>query len=122
MDTENVIQQMEESVSKYKEQLEIMIKEMADICNNSQILCNKNPRKQDRATVLLNNPKSIHFSLGRRGRHVLVEYTNCINNHDLELQGMDSSTGSLWDRQERLRSHLILEWGVQAYKVLCGCL
>ncbi|KAL7568549.1 hypothetical protein ACA910_002661 [Epithemia clementina (nom. ined.)] len=103
---DNVVKEMEESVSKYEEQLQIMIDEMEDI---RQINCNKNPWSAAPSKALENNPKSIHFTLEQRGQRILVEYNNRVS-HDLELRGMDSTSGSLKERQEQLRLHMILEW------------
>ncbi|KAL7570275.1 hypothetical protein ACA910_020696 [Epithemia clementina (nom. ined.)] len=103
---------MEASVTKYKENLEIVIEELQEIRSLSKINCEENPRVAQ-SVGSKNNTSSIQFSLERRTRRVLVEYNNKIS-HDLELRGMDSAAGSLKERQERLQGHMILvlayEW------------
>ncbi|KAL7564948.1 hypothetical protein ACA910_010342 [Epithemia clementina (nom. ined.)] len=107
METSEVIKEMDESIAKYEEELQIMIDQMEDICKNTKILSNENPRVPTQASF--NNHNSIHFCLQNRGQRILTEYSNKIA-HDLELCGMDSVTRSLKDRQEQLKKHLILEW------------
>ncbi|KAL7580544.1 hypothetical protein ACA910_003671 [Epithemia clementina (nom. ined.)] len=105
---------MEDSVSKYEEELETMIEELEEIGSSSKINCNENPRVAP-TNASKNNPKSIHFTLERRSRRILRDYSNIVN-HDLGLRGMDISEGTLKERQERLQAHLILEWAYERTK------
>ncbi|KAL7559469.1 hypothetical protein ACA910_017483 [Epithemia clementina (nom. ined.)] len=105
---------MEASVVKYEEDLEVMIEELQEIRSLSKINCEENPRVAQ-STGSKNNTSSIHFSLERRTCRILVEYNNRIN-RNLELRGMDSTTGSLKERQECLQGHMILEWAYERTK------
>ncbi|KAL7580072.1 hypothetical protein ACA910_005057 [Epithemia clementina (nom. ined.)] len=98
---------MEKDLKALEEIFLGMLDEVGVFQGASLILTLENPKVS--ATAAQNNPFSIHFVLSDRTQQVLSEYSSKIT-HDLEIRGMDSSSGNLEERQKRLQTRLIKEW------------
>ncbi|KAL7555440.1 hypothetical protein ACA910_008060 [Epithemia clementina (nom. ined.)] len=112
--TDELVKSMETVLVKLEEIFQGMLDELMEVRQHSEINCKENPRiRSSRASK--NDISSIHFDLKGKSDHVLADYTSKITN-DLEIRGMDSSSGSLKKRQKILRQRLIQEWAYVSLK------
>ncbi|KAL7567238.1 hypothetical protein ACA910_016708 [Epithemia clementina (nom. ined.)] len=106
--TDKLVKSIETDLVKLEEFFLGMLDELMEVRQHSEINCEENPRvRLSRASK--NDITSIHFDLKGKSDHVLADYTSKITN-DLDIRGMDSSSGLLKKRQKRLRQRLIQEW------------
>ncbi|KAL7578543.1 hypothetical protein ACA910_011602 [Epithemia clementina (nom. ined.)] len=99
---------MESDLVKLEDIFQGMLDELLEVRQHSEINCEENPRVRS-SRAAKNDICSIHFDLKGKRDNVLADYTSKITN-DLDLPGMDSSTGSLKKRQKQLCQRLIQEW------------
>ncbi|KAL7577986.1 hypothetical protein ACA910_007602 [Epithemia clementina (nom. ined.)] len=100
--TDNVLQAMNADLAKLEELFQGMVDKVENIRSNSQILCNKNPRVAKESST--NNSSSIHFKMNKiTAGEIGTEYNSKLM-HDLEIRGMDSTSGNMRERQQRLRT------------------
>jgi hypothetical protein len=108
--TEDCMASMTEELSHLKETLDGMNGELVEIQRASRIRTKEDPRFAATAGTGRDN-LSIHFDFNEASvkRAEKMEYANLIG-ADLTLRGLDAISGTLSERRERLRQHLVSEW------------
>ncbi|KAL7572660.1 hypothetical protein ACA910_010405 [Epithemia clementina (nom. ined.)] len=99
---------MEVKLSALEEISNGMLEEVNVYQQESLIHTTDNPKVAFAASK--NDLLSIHFHIdASTPRSIILEYNSKIV-HDLEIRGMDSSSGTLQDRRQRLQTRLVEEW------------
>ncbi|KAL7568269.1 hypothetical protein ACA910_022609 [Epithemia clementina (nom. ined.)] len=106
--TNDLVKCMEADLTKLEEIFQGMLDKLLEVCENLELNCNENPHVRTlRASK--NDIVSIHYKLKDRSVEVLADYLSKIT-YNLEIHRMDSLSGTLQQRQKRLRQRLIQEW------------
>ena len=100
-------QTMQREVDAFEKQLPENVKEVETIWDECQIVNGKDPRILPIPSEKT-DPTCIHFDVRRADRPTRNQYTRRLTN-DLKERGM-SLSGSIEERQERLKTQMILEW------------
>ncbi|KAL7577343.1 hypothetical protein ACA910_002078 [Epithemia clementina (nom. ined.)] len=99
---------MEVELSSLEEIFNGMLAELDVYRAESLIHTTDNPKVSTAASR--NDSSSIHYVIDPSApRHVISDYNAKIV-HDLEIRGMDSSSGTMEDRRKRLQTRLVEEW------------
>ncbi|KAL7579093.1 hypothetical protein ACA910_019128 [Epithemia clementina (nom. ined.)] len=115
MFTNNVLQAMNANLAKLEELFQGMVEEVDNVWSNSQILCTENSRVAKKSSW--NNSSSIHFKMNSNTPgEIRTEYNSKLM-HNLEIWGMDSTSGTQRKCKQRLRTRLIEEWSYVKLKL-----